>query len=160
MSGSGLARSLGRSLLRVVQYGSVLYCTLEFVADFVLCSGPSMQPTIQSGDIVITEHISVNFNKVQKGDVVICKSPKSPREYICKRVVAMEGDRVFNAETDMFTNIKRGHIWLEGDNKKKSSDSRGYGQVPYGLLRGRVFFVLWPLHRLGPLKEEPEKNCR
>ncbi|XP_076471375.1 mitochondrial inner membrane protease subunit 1-like [Babylonia areolata] len=158
MEASLLARSLGRSLLKVVQYGSVLYCTLEFVADLVLCSGPSMQPTIQSGDIVLTEHISVNFNKIQKGDVVICKSPKSPKEYICKRVIAMEGDRIFNAGNDRFTNIKRGHVWLEGDNKDRSSDSRAYGQVPYGLLRGRVFFVLWPLYRLGPVNDEREKN--
>lgn len=143
--------SLRRSLFKVVQYGSVVYCTLEFVADFVFCKGPSMDPCIKSGDIVLTEHISVTFNKIRKGDVVICKSPKEPQDFICKRVIAMEGDQVFNTETNSYVSMKKGHVWLEGDNKDNSKDSRAYGQVPYGLLRGRVFFIAWPLNRLGTL---------
>ncbi|KAK7098367.1 mitochondrial inner membrane protease subunit 1-like [Littorina saxatilis] len=158
MAATPLAQSLRTALLRVVQSGSILYCTLEFVADFVFCSGPSMEPTIKSGDVVLTEHISVIFNKIRKRDVVICKSPKSPKDYICKRVIAMEGDNVYNTESNNFTNVRRGHVWLEGDNKDNSSDSRNYGQVPYGLLRGRVFFVLWPLYRAGPLGLDTEKS--
>lgn len=33
-----------------------------------------------------------------------------------------------------------GHVWLEGDNLQNSTDSRYYGPVPYGLIRGRIFF--------------------
>ena len=38
-----------------------------------------------------------------------------------------------------------GHVWLEGDNKGRSRDSRDFGPVPYGLLRGRVICRVWPL---------------
>ena len=41
-----------------------------------------------------------------------------------------------------FQQVRKGHVWLEGDNKINSIDSRIYGQVPYGLLHGRVFYIV------------------
>uniref|UniRef100_A0A2R9BRM0 Peptidase S26 domain-containing protein n=1 Tax=Pan paniscus TaxID=9597 RepID=A0A2R9BRM0_PANPA len=38
-----------------------------------------------------------------------------------------------------------GHVWLEGDNLQNSTDSRYYGPIPYQLIRGRIFFKIWPL---------------
>ncbi|XP_029411063.1 mitochondrial inner membrane protease subunit 1 isoform X3 [Nannospalax galili] len=38
--------------------------------------------------------------------------------------------------------VPRGHVWLEGDNLQNSTDSRYYGPIPYGLIRGRIFFKL------------------
>jgi hypothetical protein len=40
--------------------------------------------------------------------------------------------------------IPRGHIWVEGDNTANSTDSRDYGPLPLGLVKGRVLFRLWP----------------
>lgn len=34
--------------------------------------------------------------------------------------------------------VPKGHVWLEGDNLRNSSDSRSYGPIPYALIRGRV----------------------
>ena len=33
-----------------------------------------------------------------------------------------------------------GHVWVEGDNKKRSYDSRHFGPVPYGLIKGRAIY--------------------
>lgn len=41
--------------------------------------------------------------------------------------------------------VPRGHVWLEGDNFENSTDSRKYGPVPLGLIKGRVMLRLWPL---------------
>ncbi|KAK2161118.1 hypothetical protein LSH36_121g10004 [Paralvinella palmiformis] len=130
----------------IVQYGCIAHCTLEFVADFVICSGPSMQPTIHPRDILLTEHISVIRNKVQQGDIVIARSPTNPQQFICKRVTKLEGDIIDNPPPGYHRHyVPRGHVWLEGDNQDNSTDSRSYGPVPYGLLRGRVFYKIWPL---------------
>ncbi len=40
--------------------------------------------------------------------------------------------------------IPPGHMWIEGDNADVSVDSRGYGPVPVGLLRGKVIMRLVP----------------
>ncbi|KAK6173373.1 hypothetical protein SNE40_016839 [Patella caerulea] len=151
-----IARSSG-VLFYMVQYGCLAHCTFEYLADFCVCSGPSMQPTIYSSDIVLTEHISVNYKRVQKGDIVIARSPTKPLEFICKRVVAMEGDHIFNSNAQNIKFVPRGHVWLEGDNKHNSTDSRIYGPVPYALLRSRVFFKVWPLSDMGKMKMPKEE---
>lgn len=43
----------------------------------------------------------------------------------------------------------QGHVWLEGDNKDNSTDSRSYGAVPQALVEGVVFVRLWPPRDLG-----------
>jgi len=40
--------------------------------------------------------------------------------------------------------VPRGHVWLEGDNRNNSADSRTYGPVPQGLVRGRALCRVWP----------------
>ena len=44
--------------------------------------------------------------------------------------------------------IPNGQVWLEGDNKKESLDSRHFGTVPIGLLQGVVMFSLNPLKKI------------
>ncbi|XP_046573783.1 mitochondrial inner membrane protease subunit 1-like [Haliotis rubra] len=154
-------RVLGKSagvLFYFVQYGAIAHCALEFGGDFVVCSGPSMEPTIQSGDVVLTEHISTYRTLIQKGDVVITRSPVNPHYFLCKRVVGLAGDNVFNGTSQTFKRIPPGHVWLEGDNKDNSSDSREYGPVPYALIRSRVFFKIWPPRKMGTLTMMLDQN--
>ncbi|XP_076354086.1 mitochondrial inner membrane protease subunit 1 isoform X2 [Tachypleus tridentatus] len=98
---AAVAQSLRRAaakwckvLVYGLQSGCLVYCTLEFVGDFVICSGPSMEPTIFSNDIILTEHITVLRQKIETGDIVVCRSPINPRQYICKRVVGLPGDKI------------------------------------------------------------------
>ncbi|MPC61233.1 Mitochondrial inner membrane protease subunit 1 [Portunus trituberculatus] len=58
------------------------------------CRGPSMEPTIYSEDVILTEHITPHFNGISRGDVIIARSPTNPHHHICKRVTGLEGDRV------------------------------------------------------------------
>ncbi|KAK4312890.1 hypothetical protein Pmani_015715 [Petrolisthes manimaculis] len=153
---SQLYRHLGKWLGvagYMVQYGCIAHCTLEFVGDFVVCKGPSMEPTIFSEDIILTEHITPRFNRINRGDVIIARSPSNPRHHICKRVVALGGDKVKNG---FHTHIvPKGHVWLEGDNNHNSTDSRSFGSVPAGLIRGRAVCRVWPLSELGGLSPTP-----
>jgi len=141
-----VGKALGRFLCRTtgvavyfVQCGCVAHCFFEYCADFVVCSGSSMEPTITSGDIIITEHISNIFNYYEKGDIIIARSPTNPRQHICKRITGLSGDRTRGKR------IPRGHVWLEGDNKENSTDSRAYGPLPQALVRGRAVCKIWPL---------------
>ncbi|CAG14080.1 unnamed protein product, partial [Tetraodon nigroviridis] len=67
------------------------------------CSGPSMEPTIVSDDIVLSERVSRHCYKIKKGDVIIAKSPFDPSMNICKRVIGLEGDKVCTSgPSDLF----------------------------------------------------------
>ncbi|XP_030416122.1 mitochondrial inner membrane protease subunit 1 isoform X5 [Gopherus evgoodei] len=83
-----------RLLGYTIQYGCIAHCAFEYLGGIVVCSGPSMEPTIQNSDIVFSENLSRHFYCIQKGDIVIAKSPNDPKSNICKRVIGLEGDKV------------------------------------------------------------------
>ncbi|XP_064482421.1 mitochondrial inner membrane protease subunit 1-like [Ornithodoros turicata] len=127
-----------------IQTAAVAYCIVEFGADFVICSGASMEPTIKTRDIVLTEHVSIALRNIQsRGDIVVAKSPSNPLQFVCKRIKAVPGDIQTSGQV-----VPIGHVWLQGDNEGNSTDSRTYGPVPMGLLRGRAMCRVWPPERI------------
>lgn len=57
--------------------------------------GPSMFPTLSAtGDLLLLERLSTRFQKVKAGDIVMACSPENPRLTVCKRVLALEGDKI------------------------------------------------------------------
>ena len=125
---------------------------------FVQCIGPSMMPTFNpSGDIVLLDRFSPRFlNKLERGDVVVARSPTAVRQTICKRIRATEGDRVRTGGPfrETIVTIPKGHIWLEGDNPNNSTDSRHYGPIPAALVLGRVVLKLWPPQEAGRVERQ------
>jgi len=139
----------------MVQIGCATYLVLDKMVDFVVCSGPSMQSTINPKDVVITEHFSVHKRQIERGDIVISLSPSNPNRRICKRVTGLEGDWIDSSTSSSpHTYIPRGHVWLEGDNQNNSTDSNEYGPVPFSLLRSRVIYKIWPLGDVGWMGRE------
>ncbi|XP_041973332.1 mitochondrial inner membrane protease subunit 1 [Aricia agestis] len=137
----------------VLQYACVTHCTFEYIGDFVMCSGPSMEPTLETNNILITEHITPRLQRLHRGDIIIAKNPSNPHQNICKRIKGLPGDKVKGHFPGWSQVVPRGHVWLEGDNSGNSADSRTYGPVPQGLIRSRVVCRVWPLHKISSLSE-------
>ncbi|XP_017778580.1 PREDICTED: mitochondrial inner membrane protease subunit 1 [Nicrophorus vespilloides] len=126
-----------------VQYYCIAHCTFQYVANIVVCTGPSMEPTIYTDDILITERLTLNYRNLQRGDIIIARCPSSPRDQICKRITGLPGDRMIT-ELGRSSIVPRGHVWIEGDNRSNSSDSRSYGPIPQGLIKSRAVCKVWP----------------
>ena len=80
--------------------------------------------------------------RIQRGDLVVALSPTNPKRSICKRVLGLPGDSIMVDPRDLDSPhvvVPRGHLWLQGDNYNNSTDSRVYGPVPMGLVRGKVY---------------------
>ena len=135
----------------LVSIGSMSYCVTEFVVDIVFTTGVSMEPMIQEGDVFLLDRTCIRKQLLNVGDVVVARSPERPQDHICKRVKGLAGDTVSDHRSDscLYQYIPRGHVWLEGDNKEFSKDSRDYGPVPCGLILGRLFFRIYPLKHCG-----------
>lgn len=120
-----------------------------------------MLPTFNlTGDLVLAERLSTRFEKMQRGDVVLVRSPENPRKIVIKRLMGMGGDTVRyvvdhanNGIEDTIV-VPDGHVWIEGDNKFNTNDSRKFGPVPYGLVQGRVFWIVWPPEDFGSVGRE------
>lgn len=140
--------------LRVAKFFCCLHVTNTYLCSFAIAQGPSMLPTFNlTGNVVLVERLSRRFGNMEVGDVVLIRSPAEPRKVIIKRIVGVAGDAVsysMNGDNGEATVVvPKGHIWIEGDNKPSSRDSRMYGPVPYGLLQGKVRCVVWPPRDFG-----------
>ncbi|XP_025420239.1 mitochondrial inner membrane protease subunit 1 [Sipha flava] len=138
-----MLKKVGSTVFTCFKYFCVAHCITEHVGDVFLCSGNSMEPSIQSGDLVIIRRFSKVFNDIDKGDLVVSKSPDEHKRFILKRVKAVDGQVVRRGVH--FVTVPRGSVWLEGDNQATSSDSWDFGPVPKGLIQGRVICRIWPL---------------
>ena len=81
-----------------------------------------MEPEFQDDDTVLVNRLSYFFKKPKIGDVVVLKKEK----YIIKRIKKVKDDKVF----------------VEGDNKKESIDSRGFGWVDRKRIVGKVVYKI------------------
>ncbi len=135
----------------------------------------SMKPTIQEGDRVLADLLDARVNAVQRGDVVIITSPEGIR--LCKRVIGLAGDRLEISGGQLMRNgvpvaegyvkelmgqdmeptvVPAGDLFVMGDNRNNSRDSRSYGPLPASAVKGRVTTVWWPPQHFQRLPREPQ----
>ena len=105
------------------------------IMDISVIQGVSMEPTLKPGHIVIysriaygvkfplTDHYLINWGKPQPGDIIVLKNPRE-KILIIKRCKKRVGEKIF----------------VMGDNRVNSRDSRDFGLVPINLVEGKVIF--------------------
>lgn len=136
---------------------------------------PSMAPTIHPGDRVLVNKLQYRFEGPQRGDIVVFPDPTHTSPLLIKRVVAVGGDVLDVRSGHLYVNgrrapdqytggrptergparfpmaVPRGHVYLMGDNRTDSHDSRWFGPQPVSALRGKAFALYWPLDHLSDL---------
>lgn len=134
--------------------------------------GSSMEPGIHDRDRILVDHFSYLFTKIDRGDVIVMRYPLDPSLDYIKRVVGLPGDQIVieggrlwvngveldepyvaQAAVDPYTHtrveVEPNHFFVLGDNRRRSSDSREFGQVPREYVRGKVRLRVWPPARAG-----------
>ncbi|KAL4437942.1 hypothetical protein ABPG74_001113 [Tetrahymena malaccensis] len=141
---SKMFNNLVSQCLMPLSAAGLYYLTITNVIVANKADGASMEPTISdtSSLICIKFPYQIFGRRVKKGDIIIAQSPVKPEVDICKRVLYTEGEYVNRIM------VPPNHVWIEGDNKDNSFDSRDHGPLPEYLIKGKVLVQLYPFKYL------------
>jgi signal peptidase I len=65
-----------------------------FIFQPFIVSGSSMVPNFENGQYLIIDEVSYRFHQPERGDVLVLKYPKDPKQYFIKRVIGLPGEKV------------------------------------------------------------------
>lgn len=124
----------------------------------------SMEPTIKVGDLILVNAYAYRSEPLRRGDIIVFKYPPDPKQKYIMRLIGLpeenitiENSRVFvdgreivepytqhirstEREPQEWT-IPRGKLFVLGDNRDNSSDSRYWGFVDLEEVVGRVNYI-------------------
>lgn len=138
----------------------VIFIVFRFFIGISVVDGDSMLPTYEDGDKVVYSRLAKDFNQ---GDVVSVRVPSG--DYYIKRVIAVGGDQVNIANDALYLNkekfeedyiqgitspqegsvkypyaVNEDFVFVMGDNRDVSMDSRTFGAVNVTQIKGKVIF--------------------
>lgn len=136
----------------------VLFCIFRFCIGLAIVGGDSMSPTLMDGDLVLYTRMVSDY---RPGDIVSMRVPSG--EYYVKRVIATGGDVVDLEDGKVLVNgnvieeswaygltqketgaviypytVRPGNVFVLGDNRTVSMDSRTFGEVNKRQIKGRI----------------------
>jgi signal peptidase I len=148
---------------------AVLVLVRVFVAEPFRIPSESMQPTLRPGDQALVTKLDAK--SPHRGDLIAFHSPQNG-EVLLKRVVAVAGDSVGLEDGVLVVNgrqireayadpdaidsvyfgpvkVRDGTVFVLGDNRANSDDSRDFGAVRTDSIIGRAVARVWPPSRWG-----------
>jgi signal peptidase I len=154
-----------------------LFARATVVQAFYIPSG-SMLPTLEIGDRVLVNRLSYKLHDIHRGDIVVFERPQGTEDGsgikdLIKRVVGLPGETIEARDGKVYidgklleegylpdgtpttdlpaTEIPPDHIFVMGDNRTGSNDSRRFGPVPEDSVIGRAFVRIWPVRKIGTM---------
>jgi len=152
----------------------------SFIVETFWIPSGSMEPTLMVGDRIMAYKIFYGINRVKRGDIIIFKFPLDPKKDFVKRVIGLPGDTIEIRKKEVYVNKKRliepyavhsdnwdtgfprdeygpvkvpsDSLFVLGDNRDSSEDSRYWGYVPKENIIGKAFLIYWPPWRIRILK--------
>ncbi len=162
-------RSVASLVLQLAILGALI---AAFFVRTPQVSGLSMEPHIDSGEYVLINTLAYRFGPPHRGDIVAFMHIADRPEIYIKRVIGIAGDRVRIDRGVVYVNgnpldepyvryndgrsfgeitVPPNNVYVLGDNRANSEDSRFFGPVADNDLTGRALAGIWPLHNFGTL---------
>jgi len=175
---SGKSRSRGLLEWGAVVVGALVVALVikTFLLQAFYIPSSSMTPTLGVGDRVLVNKLSYDLHDVNRGDLVVFERPESEggetRDLI-KRVIGLPGETVEGQNGQVLVDgraleepyleggaatgdfepveVPDGQVFVMGDNRGDSRDSRFFGPVDQSDIVGRAFLRVWPITDIGGL---------
>lgn len=154
----------------------VAFVIRAFFFEIIVVDGESMFPTLESNEKLAVEKVSRYFDLPDRGDIIIVQYPdeyeteeNKDATYV-KRVIALPGETVEIKDSIVYINgtalsepyintaepyrdmaaitVPEDSVFVMGDNRAHSQDSRTVGAIPRSEIVGHALSVIWPLDRI------------
>jgi signal peptidase I len=140
-----------------------------FVAQGTYVHGQSMEPNLHTDQRLIVEKLSYRLREPRRGDIVVVRVEGYDVPPI-KRVIGLPGETIEIREGHVWVDgqsldeaylaevvqrdygpctVPAGHVFVMGDNRNVSGDSRIFGPVSLSNVWGRAWLSYWPLQEFG-----------
>jgi signal peptidase I len=163
---------MGQLVLLLVAAAVLAFGVRTFLVQPFLIPSSSMEGTLIVGDTVLVNMSAYWFAEPAPGDIVVFVSPRDASTDLIKRVVAVGGDTVDIRDGVVYINgtrlvepyvntrypdhyyadapltVPQDMVYVLGDNRANSADSRFVGPQPLSALIGKAFAVCWPGSRV------------
>lgn len=145
----------------------------------IIVDGESMEPTLRNRDYLFLSRQAYHVGEPKRGQIVVF--PVGEDQLYIKRVVALPGETVAVHDGRVFVNgkeqdqsftkegttidgingknsitVPKGQLFVMGDNRNHSEDSRFIGCINIKDVTGVVIVRLWPLKHIGTLEKQPQ----
>ena len=139
--------------------------------------GASMEPNFYDREYLIIDEISYRFEDPARGDIVVFRYPRDPKQFFIKRVIGLPGEQVainnsqisiYNSQNpdgfklnelnylaqdvktsgNLKVSLDDNEYYVLGDNRSSSLDSRGFGPIRSEAIVGKVWLRGWPVDRV------------
>ena len=134
----------------------------------------SMETTLMKGDRVLVNKLSYDLHDLNRGDIVVFERPPGEEDQqihdLIKRAIGLPGDTIEARDGRIYIDDKpldepylepgtitdrlerqtvpEGQVFVMGDNRGDSKDSRFFGPIDQSLIVGRAFIRVWPPSRI------------
>jgi signal peptidase I len=161
-------KSLLRESIELFIIAALVFLSVKtfFIQPFRIPSA-SMMNTLQVGDLILVNRFAYWLDPPQRGDIVVFHYPNDPKVFYVKRVVAMGGETIdikdnkvivgnniltepyirdTTRDKGLFTyplEIPVGAVFVMGDNRNNSQDSRYWGPLQANEIEGKAFLIFW-----------------
>jgi signal peptidase I len=163
-------REFLREMLETILLALVLFLIINTLTARIRVEGSSMVPSLNHNNYVIVNRLAYRLGEVERGDVVVFKFPHNKEEDYIKRVIALPGETIEISNGFVYINgqpieepyikapLARDYpavtvppemVYVMGDNRNDSSDSRRWGALSEGDIIGKAVFVYWPFPDFG-----------
>ena len=143
-----------------------------FVVQTFFIPSASMEPTLMIGDRILVDKVSYHLHAIHRGDIVVFATPPGEDagpdvKDLVKRVIGLPGETISSAGGQVVINgkplkepwlvpgtvttgittqkVPPGEVFVMGDNRSDSQDSRFFGPIHTSLIVGKVVVKIWPL---------------
>jgi signal peptidase I len=159
----------------VVAFVLVFGFVRPYVVEAYRIPTESMVPTLEVGDRVLANKFVYHFTEPERRDIVVFDSiDEDDDQTLIKRVMGVAGDELQLQGGVLYVNgeeqeepylndadqsrgfygptvVPEGHIFVMGDNRGNSADSRVFGPLPLENLKGEAFMRFWPVSKISTI---------